>query len=268
MQKVLFIFQFILKTSLIFAIAFIWLRFYLNSLWLAIGISVAITLVVLWILGAINKKRGVKANLKIKEKEEAENMFLSLLTDESPLSFFLNLAKSRHKNSKMIDDMILIEEEENENTILVPFIRLSPLSPDDINQILKKCSSFSASKIVITCNEYDKVCNSFIKNFTKDIVLIDKFETYALLYKEYDFYPEITQQYKKPKKLTFKDILASAFNRSKTKSYLFCAMVFLVSSLWIKMNVYYCIMSSLLLLFALISFINPKYNKKKERKIL
>ncbi len=268
MQKILFIFQFVLKTALIFTIAFIWLKFYLPSAWMAIAISLAITLAVLWILSAIGKKRGIKSNLKIKEKEEAENMFLSLLSESEHLSFFLNLAKSRHKSSNIVDDMIEIEGAECEKTFLVPFIRLAPLTPDDISQILKKCNSFSASKIVITCNDYDKSCNLFIKNFQQQIVLIDKFETYALLYKEYDFYPEITHQYKKPKKLTFKDLLSSAFNRSKTKSYIFCALVFLVSSFWIKMNVYYCIMSSLLLLFALISFINPKYNTKKEGNIL
>ncbi len=268
MQRLLFIFQILLKCGLIFLISYIWLRYALSSTLIAILLSIAITLIVQWVSIAINKHKNAKTNLKIKEKEDAENMFLSLLTEEDNLNFFLRLALSRHKHSTAQKGYILIDNEERGKVAFVPYIKLSPLLPDDIAQIIKNCRQNSPNKIIISCNEYEKSCNSFIKNFQQDIVLIDKFETYALIYKEYDFYPEITTQYKKPQKLSFKDLLASAFNRTKTKNYLFCAVVILISSSWVGMNLYYCISASVLLIFALISFINPKYNKKKEQSII
>ncbi len=268
MQRFLFIFQIILKCGLIFLISYIWLRYFLSNTLYSILLSIAFTIIVQWISIAIGKRKNAKTSLKIKEKEDAENMFLSLLTEENSLNFFLQLALSRHKLSSIQKDFVVIDNGESGKVALVPFIKLSPLLPDDIAQIIKKCGQYCPNKIIITCNEYEKSCNSFAKNFNQDIVLIDKFETYALLYKEYDFYPEITTQYKKPQKLSFKDLLASAFTRTKTKNYLFCAVVILISSYWVGMNLYYCITASVLLLFALISFINPKYNKKKEQSLI
>ena len=117
------------------------------------------------------------------------------------------------------------------------------------------------------CYEYDKNLLAFIKNFNQHIILIDRFECYSL-YKEYEFFPEITEIYKKEAKPTFKDLLSIAFNRSRTKGYLFSAIILFITSFFVKINLYYCIISSILLLFALISYINPKYNKKSIKEVI
>lgn len=268
MQRVLFIFQKFLKCGLVFLIAFVWLRFLLSSVWLAGLISFAITLVIELFSLYLNKKSKNKTSLKIKEKEDAENMFLSLLSDKNYLSFFHELSLSRHSNCKKKKEYILIEHKDQCKVILYPYIKLKSLIPDDILNIYKTCLHEKACKIVIICNEYDKSCLGFIKNLSQNFILLDKFESYSMLYKEYEFYPEITLQYKKDAKLKFKDMLAVAFNKSKTKGYIFSALVIFITSYFVKMNIYYCIIGSLLLLFALISFINPKYNKVKKQTIL
>ncbi len=264
MQKFLFIFQKLLKCGLIFLIAFIWLRFVLSSIWISGLLAFTITIIIEFISIYFKRKNINKTYLKIKEKEEAENMFLSLLTDKKSLSFFHNLALSRHKTSEIKKNYILIKNL-NSNVILYPQLKIAKLTPDDIIEIYKNCKKEIPEKIIIPCNEYEKDCPVFIKNFSQKIILLDKFETYSLLYREYDFYPEITLEYKKEAKPTFKDLIAYSFNKSRTKGYIFSALVLLVTSFFIKQSLYYCIIGSILLMFALISFVNPKFNSKKEQ---
>ena len=122
------------------------------------------------------------------------------------------------------------------------------------------------NKLVILCNDYDKVLPGFVKNFNQEIIILDKYQTYLSLYKEYDYYPAIIERQKT--KNSYKQYLAVAFNRSKTKGYLFAAVILVLSSFFVKFNIYYYIISSLLLIFALISFINPIYNKKIIKELL
>ena len=98
MRKLLIILQIFIKCSLIFLICFIWLRFILDSLWLAIILSFAITLTIELITVMFKRSKGIKNSLKAKEKEDAENMFYSLLHDKNKVDFFYNLAKARHQN--------------------------------------------------------------------------------------------------------------------------------------------------------------------------
>ena len=67
MNKFLFIIQLFLKAFLIFLIAFVWLRFFLDKLWLAIAISSAITIVILLLSLAATRKNNQKKYLKQKD---------------------------------------------------------------------------------------------------------------------------------------------------------------------------------------------------------
>jgi len=267
MKKVLFVLKILLKSSLIFLISFIWLNYFLNSAWLAGAISFAITLIIELITIYSRKKNKNKTFLKIKEKEDAENMFLSLASKTDYLSFFYNLASTRHSNCAISKHFISLQHLESK-VILYPFMKIAKISPDDIMQIYNNLAKKEVEKIVIPCNEYDSSCTGFIKNLPIKIVLLDKYQTYSLLYSEYDFYPEITISYKKEIKQSLKDLIAFAFNKSRTKGYILSAFVLFFPSFFIKFNLYYTIIGSILLLFAIISFINPKYNIKKEQTIL
>ena len=267
MQRLLHILQLLLKCGLLFLIAFIWLRFIFSSIWICGLIAFAITLIIEFSTAILKRKNKNKNSLKLKEKEDAENMFLSLLADKDSLSFFHQLAKSRHQNSEKKKNYVSIKHFENK-IIIYPFIKIAKLVPDDILNIYKTCQIENAQKIGVVCNEIDKEGFPFIKNLAVKFLLLDKFETYSMLYKEYEFYPEVTLQYQKDAKPKMKDLIAYSFNKSRTKGYLASALILLIPSLFTKLNIYYCIVSSILLLFALISFINPWYNVKKEQTIL
>ena len=266
MRRFFFILQILLKSFLLYLIAFIWLKFILDSFWLASILSFAITLFLNIIGVIINKKKNLKSSLKIKEKEDAESMFLSLINDNHKVDFFYKLFISRFNNVVKYKDSICVEKEEHK-IIIYPFFRFQNPSQDDIVFIHNHCKKYKANKILILCNEYDKSLVSFCDSFDCQILLLNKYETYSCIYKEYDFYPTITTK-KKNSKHSFKQILSILFNKQKTKGYFISALVLFIASLFINLNIYYCIFASLLLIFALISLIMPNHNSKKYTDII
>lgn len=268
MNKFLFIIQLFLKAFLIFLIAFVWLRFFLDKIWLAIVISSAITIVILLLSLAATRKNNQKKYLKQKEKDEATDMFFSLANDKNYLTFFENLAKIRHPNISKKKSYILITHQDQSKTILYPFLKFKPLSLDDVNLAYLESKKEKAQKLIICCSDFEKDLISSVKSFPIEICIIDKFDTYLMLYKEYEFYPEITIKSSKERKLSFKELMAYAFNRSKAKGYLIAAFFIFLTSFFVRISIYYCIFSSLLLFLALISYINPKYNSLTKKELL
>ena len=182
-------------------------------------------------------------------------MFFSIAISKNYLDFFENLAKKKYKAQK--NKKYIIVEHDDGNVILYPNLSFSALAAEDIKKIVLELNKQDYRKIVIPCGEINKECYDFISKFNKEIILLDKYETYSKLYKDYDFYPEIIKNEKINKKATFKEILDFSFNKYKVKSYLLSALALLFSSLFVRNNLYYCIVASVLMIFAILSFFNP-----------
>lgn len=267
MKYISLIFQNALKILLIFFLNYIWTRYFLKSLWLSLLVSAIATIVIDFILIYLGKKKNNSASLKIKEKEEAENMFLSLSTSENYLSFFLQLAKKENLNSIKKKKYILLDFSSHK-TLFYPFMSMNEIKSDDIAKIYIEAQKEKVNKIVICCGDIGKDAITFSRSLQTEIILLDKFSTYKQLYKYYEFFPPITQTYKKNKKLAVKEILAYSFNRSRTKGYFISAIILFISTLYIRMNIYYTIMASTLIIFALLSYFNPYFNRPKSKIVL
>lgn len=268
MNKFLFIIQLLIKAFLIFLIFFVWLKFFVYKLWVVIIISLICTFVILCFSTLLLTKNQKKKYLKQKEKEDAQDMFFSIANDRSYLTFYEELCKLRHSNTKKKKKYLLITHQDSSKTILYPINKYKEVSIDDIKTIFLETEKEQANKIVICCNEYDKKLISFIKNYSIEISILDKYDTYMMLYQEYDYYPKITMRTTETKKLTFKELISYSFNRSRAKGYLIASLFIFLTSFFVKISLYYCIFSSLLLLLALISYINPKCNINTKKEII
>ena len=80
MQKVSRFFQIFFKFLMIFFISFIWVRYFVKSLWQSVLISLAITIFIDIISRIFTKKKNAHILLKSKEREKAENCFGYLRT--------------------------------------------------------------------------------------------------------------------------------------------------------------------------------------------
>ncbi len=267
MKYVSLILSSILRIFLIFFLTFIWTRYFLKELWLSLFISAVVTIVLDVSIRFLLRKKSNKNNLKLKEKEEAENMFLSLATSANYLTFFHELAKKENPSAEKKDKYILLKNSDR-TVLLYPFMSMNELSKDDIAKILISSQKQKANKLVIVCGELAKDTFAFSKSLGKEILLLDKFSAYSELYKFYGFFPEISLTYQKNKKLALKELFAFSFNKSRTKGYFLSAIILFISTLFIRMNIYYCIMASLLIVFALISYFNPYFNVKQNKVVL
>ena len=270
MKKILFLLQIFLQFFLIYFLISLWYRFLFNNTTKIILFSFITTILIEILIYLFSHYKNKKTSLKLKEQEDADNMAFSLTTLplKQQLDFYLSLVKTRHNKVNVNDNYIEIIHEENKKTILIPFLKFKELSNDDLNYIYKTSTQIKFDKLVIICNEYDKTLNTFIANFNIETIILDKYEVYQNLYKEYQFFPKITIEYKKEAKKTFKDFLAYSFNKSRSKGYIISSVILFISSFFVKINLYYCIFSSILLIFALISYSNSKYNKKIVKNLL
>ena len=211
----------------------------------------------------IGRKKHRISSLKVKEQEDAENMFLSLTSNNNSMAFFEKLAKLKHPSVVKKSKFVVINHTEKSKTILYPYLLFKPLAIDDLAEIVAQTKKEKATKLVIACGDCSKEARSFAKNFDLKIVILDRFETYKQLYKDYDCYPEITMTYKKDKALAFKDLLSYSFNKNRTKGYLLSALAIFLAGFLVRANLYYSIMASLLIIFALISQFNWVFNKQE-----
>ena len=257
MRKLTFVFQKFFKLLLIFLFVFVWVRFFARKLILSIFISAIITAIIDFLTDFIIKKKSNRISQTLKEKEEAEDMFTSLATQKNNIDFFTSIVKNiTDKNKEFI-----CYNSEGKKTILYPFLSFNTLCINDIAQIIKKTKYKKPEKIVIISGEIESRCNTFIKIFDCEIILLDKYQTYEQLYKKTNTYPKITIKTNQSKKLTIKELIFYSFNKARCKGYFISAFALIFCSLFVRRTLYYTIISSVLLIFAIISYTNP-FSKK------
>lgn len=268
MKKVNLIIQEILKCLLIFLFCFVWLQYVLKTLWLAVLVSTILTITIYALLLFINTKKHNKIGLKLKEKSQAEDIFLSLACKDNPLEFFETLLKQKYEKITKHKNFLTFEQSD-EMVVLWLELCFEGLNVDKFLNIYSKIQKLSAGKIIIVCKEVsDKQLFSIIQSFKEKFVILDEYQTYQSIYKENNLYPTITHQTKVEKKMIFKDFVSYSFNKNRTKGYLLSAFVLVISSLFVKITIYYCIIASFLVIFALISQFNPVFNHKSKQNIL
>lgn len=270
MRKVSLIFQELLKFCLLFLFSFIWLRYFTRKFAMSIILSLIISTSIMLALYFIKRRRNNKIGLKLKEKEDAENIFFSLACQKEPINFFVNMTSKKHNNiTKHKNYLTINHTEEQTKTLLWLDLSFDGLTQSRFMEIYNKIKSENATKIIICCKEVaDKNLPVFCNNFKEKFLFLNQYDTYEKLYKQYDCFPEITQTYSKEKKMMFKDFLAYSFNKKRTKGYLFSAFILVFASLFVRASIYYCVIASLLVVFAVLSQFNPYFNVKNNTEIL
>lgn len=277
-----------LKFVLLFLLCFVWTRYVFRKLWLSVVLSLFIATIIYVILWFLGQKKNNKQGLKLKEKADAEDMYLSLVCQNKPIDFFANiLAKQYEKIDKHPDYVTYIQNksadeqkqtknsqneslkslEKYEKTVLYFDNSFDGLNVSKFLKIYNKLKKEKSNEIIIICKEInDKQVFSICQNFKEKFVILDQYQTYQKIYKPNQTYPEIEVKCKNEKKMVFKDFVSYSFNKNRTKGYLFSAFVLILSSLFVRATIYYCIIASILVVFALISQFNPYFNKKNDFK--
>lgn len=255
------------KTLLIFLLTFVWVRYFVKSLLLAIFLSAFITILIDIFSYLIKTKINSKKQIAKDEENKINEITNSLIYSKNSkvVDYFFNLAKSKHNTTKKSKYIEL--NYTNSNIILYPMFKLEEIASQDILDIYNSIKSRNIKRIIICTSSYNTKAKNVASKLDKEIVILDGRQTYFELIKRYGIYPDKIEL-RQAKKQTFLELVSYALNKKRTKGYFCSSLLILFCSFFVSYSLYYVIMSSILLVLAFASFSNPKYNKPKNIKLL
>ena len=260
------IIDYIFKFALLFTLNLIWCLYFFRTTWISIKLSFLFTFFAILIYKLISLKKTKNNNPKLQEIqhiEDIKNTFIYLPQDKV-IDFFYCLVSTKHKATKQDNYVEVLNEQK---VILYPYFKIQELSCDRLIEIYNSIDKTDVKKIIIVCNKYETNINSCITNFPCKTTILDYKQTYSLLLKPYEFYPEIIIKQKTKTKSNFKQIILSAFNKKKTKGYVVSALFMLFASFFVMYKIYYLIVASILLVFAIICQFEFKFNKTQKEEL-
>lgn len=263
-------FNIVIRISIIFLICLIWTRYFIDEIWLSILYTALLTISIEFILHFILVKKNSKKKLKLEEEKLAEQISTTFIfSQKDSINYFYNLSKINYKSKKYSKYILITNKNEESKTILFPIYSYSPILPQTIIDTLNKIKNQNAEKLIICGYKIDNSTYKFAQKIKEiKIILLDSKDCFLKLIKKYNYFPENLKELKLQEKLKFKEILRLSLSRKHAKGYFITSLILLFSSFIVRLNIYYVIMSSLLLLLALISFFLPQKNYKLEDNIL
>lgn len=258
----------VIRVSLIFLLCFIWARYYIRSLLWAILLASALTLIFDWLLTYFSKQKNLKARLKKEELIKAEGYSNNFIFNNKSvaLNFYFKLLSKEFSPIKKADYIIF--EKENKKIILFPYYKFNKLLVEDIIYVYNKIKNLFCDKVILCINEISEQVKKIAMKLPIKFVILNKYETYEKFMKKYDIFPAETFNFDENQKLTFQNVLEISLNRRKARGYIFASVILLISGFFVRVTIYYLIMSSILLLLSIFSYINPFYNKKYSETII
>lgn len=257
----------IFKLGLLFTLNLIWCIYFLRTVWLCILVSLVSSVLTIFFANLISAKKTERKKPKLEEDtfiENIKNTFV-YMSNAQIVDFFFNLAKSKHR---AIKHSKYVEVKDIKNIIIYPNFKMANLTCDDVIEIYNKCKKENVKKIIILCNKYDSNITAILDNFECKTIVLDYIQTYKMLLKPYEFYPKI-KTFKNPKiKNTLAQLKTVAFNKKKTRAYVLSAFFMLFASIFVSYKIYYLIVASTLIVFAILCQFNFSSSKQSNEELL
>lgn len=262
-SKFSYILDFIFKSVSVFVISFIWIRFFEHNITLIFIYSSIITLVVITLSTIRTIKKCKNENLSKLDFEKKENSIyqLNFYSQAQILTFFSSLLNSTYEVNKKNDYLILKKEDEK----IGVFLNFNFNNTDAIfiKNIMNKINLNKFEKVFIYSNDYTKECKELCSSISNVKFSCKNSDEVFKLMKQNNIFPKDKVQKQKPKKKNFNNFCSVLFNKSKTKTYFFTGLIFLISSIFMRYNIYYLIFTTLMFFLSMYSYFNKRFNKKE-----
>lgn len=269
------IFPTVFRILLVYFLAFVWVRYFVNSLPLVLLFTALITFAIEILFMFLMKKRQTKRNLRGEKFRYMQNVTdtLAMWNRQRQMEFFTELVQKKHQPEKIPKNKAdaakgITIAHQNGKVILFPVMQFSPLSADGLAQLL---DGVQCKKAVVACLLASPEAKKLAADFSAfSIVILEREQVYSALLSAYEHYPPAEQIFKRKvtKKRKLKELFGGALRRDRTKGYLTCAIFLFVASLFVRWNWYYAIMASLMLLLAIATIVLPYVKGKTEIGIL
>ena len=242
-------------TVALFLLVFAWTNFYMRSLWISFIVATIISITLINIIYFfINKKQTEINDLKV-NNEKIDDMFLAfkLSSKEEKLNLLNKIYSIRHQTK--IKKGVLFYEKDNKQHQIILATHFDKVNQKTLLNLLdENATNVDCYDIICASGEY---INPNI--YTNKSILITNKEKLYKLFVETGVFPNIeilTKNISKPK---FKDILRKFFVPEKSKSYFFCGLILIFSSIILPYHYYYIVFGSVLLMFSIICKLLPKF---------
>ena len=260
--------DFMLSRTVIFVLAFIWCRYYINSLWLSPLSALGITVLLSLVLFLFSRSRKAKKDITAAERKHMEQVINEFMysVNRKNIEFFYNLIKDQYPATLLAD--CLLTENNKVKTLIFTHFTYAPLSEDALREIFILNSGYKAERIIVFTNSFTDKTKNAAALLDTEIILMNAENTYSFL-KEFNMYPVIILKAAQPiKRKPIKTLLKFAFAKSKAKAYLLCSAVMLFCSFIVPYNLYYLIFATITLIFSLICFIDFKFKQESDKSLL
>ncbi len=242
-------------TTAIFLIVFGWINFYLRSLWTSFILSTIISLALVYILYFFMERKQTKTKNEKASIERINLMFLAfkLSTKEEKIRL-LNQIYSKSYQTK-VKKGVLFYEKENKTHQIILATHIGKIDQHALLNLMDE-NIDKADCYEIICENSEYLNTEILAG--KKVEIINKNHLYSMFFNA-DIYPNVEILAKNINKPKFKDIVRQIFNPIKSKSYFFCGLILIFSSIILPYHYYYIIFGSMLLLFSVICKLLPKF---------
>ncbi len=269
-MKKLFIFKTLdafFRLFIIFLIVFVWIRYFVDSFWISLFISILTTFAIDIVFAYLKNKKQNKLNIKKQEQENIDEYINTFIYCDKKycIDFFYKLCSKNYSTIKKSKYLIISHPETN--IILYPIFLYRQLCVDDVIECYNTVKKEKPKRIIICTNSYENNVSKFTSTLGIETLLLDKQQTYISLLKKYEMYPKITK-INNANKMTFKQIILLALDKKRAKSYFISALFLLFSSFFVYYKIYYLIFSTLLLIMCFLCLVSFKFNKPISQQIL
>lgn len=236
-----------------FLLSYAWINFYIRDLALTFVFALLSSVSICFLLFLYFSKRKTKKSQTKAKTELAEKNFLAfmLLSNQTKL----NILSQAYNAQKTATNYFF----KNENNLYFTLTETSVLDKNKFLNIVSQAQNFDFETLYIICGESIEPLNLQIFK-TKQVKIINKIQLLADFENKNIDIVSNSNFNLSPPKLHWKDIAKNFFAQHKAKSYFVCGLILLFSSIVLPHNFYYIIFGSMLMLFAIICKILPKFN--------
>lgn len=226
----------IIFVSLLFIIFTLWIIFLSKDVALAICISVGLCIIITILIKPKTPKVKIKAEeyipkLSSMSKTELNNLILGVLSEKC--------------NPKINEKNLLII---NENQLILPIIRMSEISVDEIRRLSNSTQKLGYTKLILVIGTYDKVNFPKIIPYLSVPVEILSVDNLIVSLNKINALPQINK--KLVKKQKWKELFAKTLRRKNGKFFLFSGLTMAFLSVFTPLTFYYLTFSTVTLILA------------------
>lgn len=260
--KIINLFDKLFISISIFLIIYAWINFYVRNLWTTFFLSLIFSAACVFVLYYFLNKKQEKVELGKKNTDEMNKSFLvfRLTPRKQKMELLYNLL-SKEFNTKLDNGILTYIKDEKKHLVIVA-THIERISENDLINLVDEFLDIDVDVIDIICNDVNPNINSKIF-VDKKITFITKQKLYLDYFSKYQIFPDNSKIDTSITKLRFMDILNNMFIPQKAKSYFFCGLILIFSSIILPYHIYYIVFGSLLLIFSILCKILPKLKKNK-----